>query len=126
MTLSRLFIPSWRFFDQLGTIATLYYRTNTNSTWQIVLKKPTRQWWHLFHNPHGNQYLMCLSLVDRLITEKADQSIEQTESFQLVRNLVKSVVQEENQQNKTFEFKIELRQPDRSSQLFLQSGTQEI
>lgn len=125
MTLSRLFIPSWRFFDQLGTIPTLFYRTNNNTDWQLVLQKPQRRWWHLFHNPEGNQYLLCLSLVDRLLAEKADQSIEQTESFRLVKNLVRSVVLSDPQ-NKTFEFKIELRQPDRSSQLFLQSGIQEL
>ncbi|MFZ3231095.1 MAG: hypothetical protein WA160_12885 [Pseudobdellovibrio sp.] len=118
MDLYRLFIPSWRFFDQLGIISTLYYRIKQNGTyssWFVALEKPNRAFLNLFLNSDGNIYLFSQVLVDRLaaevstISSSSDVRIEALNNFKLIENLVRQKIQKEKLSNEIFfQFKIQV------------------
>lgn len=125
----KLFIPTWKFFDQLGTVSKLYYRTLNQSgctEWMPVIEKPDRRLLNLFYNPKGNLYLACVALVDRLVFEmgaksslSADQ-IEQLESYLFVQNMVHVLLRSKNVQPKIrFQFKIEVQSEQTLSADFL-------
>lgn len=107
----RLFIPSWRFFDQIGTISKLYYRVNLGDgymPWRICLEKPKRHVFNLLLNPNGNFYLPCLALVDRLVSEEVTSNIQNTISYRLVENLVRHTILDQNLKAKSFQFKVQI------------------
>lgn len=95
MNILRVLIPTWRFFDETGSVANLYCKTKT--TWVLVLKKPSRGLLNLFFNPEGNLYLAQQSLVENLmhdislLPDSTDpELITQKVSYQLVNQLVKA------------------------------------
>lgn len=126
----KLFIPTWKFFDQLGTVSNLFYR-ELNKTgdgpWMPVFDKPKRNFLNLFYNPEGNLYLACVALVDRLVHEVgtnhtlSPQDIEQLESFLLVKNLVLVFLQEKKSKGFRFQFKIQVQSEKTALEDFLVS-----
>lgn len=114
----RLFIPSWRFFDQLGSVPQLMYRVSKKSEttdWQPVFKKPQRQLHNLFFNPFGNLYLYHQSLVSRLADEsQTATNLELVPTYQILKELTQEIIKQQFQnQNEQildlkFQFKVSL------------------
>ena len=110
----RVFIPTWRFFDRIGRVPELYYRVKFNGKlgpWQPVFEKPERKFYHLFVNPEGNLYLAYQSLLDRLLDDSQNKSInfEEQISFQQIKNLVHSKALKSSHKEAThFEFKADV------------------
>ena len=125
--LLRFFIPSWRFFDRLGAVPILYYRTDKmhaeSEQWSHALAKPERSLSQLFFNPKGTEYLMHLSLVDRLVHEANADSVEGLISFDLVKNLVAYRIAQLQEPAKQFQFKVAiLNEKNAEAEDFLESG----
>jgi hypothetical protein len=99
LSLFRALFPSWRFFDELGSVSRLYYRTGENAdslgSWRKCVVADKRTWSALFLNPAGNFHLAENTLIDQLSDElEAAQEngappIEASVSFRLVLNLVR-------------------------------------
>lgn len=115
----KLFIPTWKFFDQLGTVSKIYYRIldkSDSGAWMPVLEKPPRNLLNLFYNPEGNLYLACVALVDRLVFEigsspesLSPEQTEKLESYLLVQNMVKVLlVPKTVKKELRFQFKIQV------------------
>lgn len=83
----RVFIPTWRFFDSVGSHPQLYVQKQ--GQWQPVIQRPQLYWYSLFFNPRGNYYHACNNLLERLVQEiSAGQDPEKLVSYQLVKDLV--------------------------------------
>lgn len=76
MSLLRLFLPSWRFFDDATTGIVLKVRVARVGApagpWVEVLTPPTRRVHHVLWNPAGNQALAAYSLVERLLLDASE------------------------------------------------------
>ena len=125
----QLFIPTWKFFDQLGTVSKLYYRDLSPDgamIWLPVFEKPTRNFLNLFYNPEGNLYLACVALVDRLVIDVGSKEplpaeyVEKLESYLLVQNMVRVFLREKFQtQFLRVQFKIQVESEHASPDDFL-------
>lgn len=112
-TLARLFIPSWRFFDDALTGVVLVVRVTSPDgvpgSWQQVLRPPRRRWVHLVWNPEGNRTLAAYALLERLTqdAEHGEDSVPFRRTLALVTNLasveVRALV---SAPGSTFEFTI--------------------
>jgi len=73
VALFRCLLPSWRFFDQIGSVPALHYRAAPHGDdwgdWQNALPVPARTAGSLWLNATGNLHLACRSLVEHLQTE---------------------------------------------------------
>ena len=67
MSLVRVFIPSWRFFDRVGARPRVY--VGAGSSWRPLFTPPPRRWWRLLFNPAGNLHHANQNLVERLLSE---------------------------------------------------------
>jgi len=116
--LLRAFFPSWRFFEDLGEMPTLYYRLRNEGQelghWKLGLEKPNRSAGSFFLNPEGNYLLACGSLLQHLESEleeteenKTDH-IEASVTYQLIRNLVLHQIEKSEKATgfKQYQFKI--------------------
>jgi hypothetical protein len=62
--------------------------------WHLCLEKTHRRWFHLFFNPEGARLLACGSAVQQLLADLNEiddanpASVENTVSYQLIRDLV--------------------------------------
>jgi len=121
MGLLRIFIPSWRLFDELGTVSVLFYRSRSSSTgygpWtQALCPPPPRRFWNLLLNPQGNLYLAFHALVQHFLTDLHDtptpkpREIKSLMSYRLVCNLVREQIQQSkaNVSACYFQFRIDL------------------
>lgn len=92
-TLARLFIPSWRFFDDALTGVVLLVRITAPDgevgDWRQVLHPPSRRWVHLVWNPEGNRTLASYALLERLTqdAEHGEGSVAFQRTLALVTNL---------------------------------------
>lgn len=119
MTLIRVLIPTWRFFDRLGRVPELLYRVKAGgelSSWESVLQKPKIGFWNLFLNPECNLYFAYQSLIDRLLDDSQTQgdSFESQVSFELVKNLVHEKVKKHPGATH-FEFKVNITEYENST-----------
>ena len=107
MSLLRVLIPSWKFFDELGSSVELRYRTTrTLDSWDLwqesprirpVSKQPlnTRPWWRLFLNAPENLKLAEMSLLERLAFDLSSMpdpdlsGLKSTLSYQLVESWIR-------------------------------------
>ena len=126
MGLLRIFIPSWRFFDELGQVATLSHRTrlfdNTEfGAWENSITKPTPSPAAFLFNPSGNLYLASQALVGQLMVDiqnlqgEPDPSLlENRCSFLLVQKYVEQQVRKNNplQSSLHYQFKISVVDPN--------------
>jgi hypothetical protein len=101
MSLSFLFrplLPTWRFFEDVGAVSVLHYRSGRTSgslgAWNTFsAPASTRSLGSLFLNPQGNLELAKHALVERLAQELGPD-VEQNVSYKLVKNLVRSLLVE--------------------------------
>ena len=105
----------------------MYYRTDKthaqSEQWSHALAKPERSLRHLFLNPKGTEYLMHLSLVDRLVHEANADSVEGLVSFDLVKNLVAYRIAQLQEPAQQFQFKIAIvNEKTAEAEDFLESG----
>jgi hypothetical protein len=96
--LFRVFIPSWRFFDELGEVSHLYYRFGADpeslGDWIQYSEKPNRHLGALFLNPRGNLHLANMGLISELPSTQ-----------ELVENLVRFQIIETKASQFFFQFK---------------------
>ncbi|MFN8573968.1 MAG: hypothetical protein U0132_18060 [Gemmatimonadaceae bacterium] len=100
VALLRVLVPSWRFFDAVGSSPLLLARTgptpDTLGAWQIVIQPPPRAFWHLVWNPQGNLSLAYHTAVERLASEvdlaPTARDLTNSVSYQLVLNLVETTL----------------------------------
>ena len=100
VSLVRVLVPSWRFFDDLQVTPTLLVRVAPDGApfgaWRPVLAPPPRSVVHLVWNPAGNLLLAQQSLLERLLMDVAEwddgdpRGPETLVSYQLVLNLVRA------------------------------------
>lgn len=126
MGLLRIFIPSWRFFDELGQIATLSHRTRPAEhtefgPWEKSITKPTQAPAAFLFNPSGNLYLATQALVGQLMVDiqnlkgEPDPSLlENLCSFLLVQKYIEQQVRKNNPQQSAhhYQFKISVIDPN--------------
>jgi hypothetical protein len=99
----RIFIPSWRFFGDLGSIPILFYQKSGSSNWVRCPERPgPRKIQQLFFNPQGNLYLAKLAVIDRFISE-----LSEPEQNDLHKMVLKRMIQHEAETDQ-FVFKIEV------------------
>jgi hypothetical protein len=103
----RVLIPSWRFFDEAGTVPTLWYRlTSDGNTWGDWLPcpgpTPKRSWMQLILNPTQSYRLACHSLVARF-ADDLESGSDSAVSRELIENLVASQAPRETSE---FQFKL--------------------
>lgn len=117
----RVLIPTWRFFDRLGRVPELVYRVKFGGKfgpWIPAFEKPKRRFYHLFLNPEGNLYLAYNTLVDRLLDDSQNKSLdlEKQISFQQIKNIVQQKASINATKETThFEFKVSVTQYEKST-----------
>lgn len=106
LTLFRVLVPSWRFFDGVSAHPTLTVRiaepgTDAFGPWTTLLPPPRHHWWHVVWNPAGNLSFASHSLLGRLRSDleeldpdddrpdDAQRDAADLVSYQLVVNLVR-------------------------------------
>ena len=71
LSLVKILIPSWRFFDDTGPIPKLYVRVQQGgqleNSWLPALTPPKRHWYSLFINPEGNFYHAVCNALEHLL-----------------------------------------------------------
>ncbi len=138
MSLLRVLIPSWKFFDQPGSISELFFQTSQDgrnwSAWTKPLAPPIRRdLAHLLLNSWGNAWLAEGSLVEKLcfeFFESQKQSLNElrgTPAYKLVENWIRVEMRNQKIEAKYFLFKIEITEasPASSSITTLASGPHE-
>lgn len=120
MNLLRIFIPSWRFFDELGQITTVFHRTRLADQsdfgpWKKSILKPTQSPAAFLFNPAGNLYLATQAVVQQLMVDiqnlknEADTtSLEQFSSFQLLQKHIELQLRKTNPQLVPLFFQIKI------------------
>ena len=126
LTLYTSLLPSWRFFENLGSTPRLMMRFGPREdalgSWLPCFQKMPRRWSSLFLNPEGNFRHACDSLVDRLVQElelhdERTGSIQESVSYQLTQRLVRSrlITAYAAKQGTTFQFQITVTSSDLES-----------
>ncbi|MCB0348432.1 MAG: hypothetical protein KDD37_06325 [Bdellovibrionales bacterium] len=128
MLLFKCLFPSWKFFDQVGPVAKLYYQTEplTENNWTPCLNTAKRNLFNIFLNPKGNAYLATQGLVDNLVTklnsiENLDDIVLTTE-YKLVVNVVRQITRQTRPQSKSFRFKINVTTPQENYDTLISHG----
>jgi hypothetical protein len=88
----RIFIPSWRFFDQAGAAPRLEVRYG-DSTW-LAVEFPVRSaWWNLFFNPQGTLAHARHMLYERLLVESQSATdVAELVSYRLTAQIAEGFV----------------------------------
>jgi hypothetical protein len=118
MSLLRVLIPSWKFFETPGQCSKLRYRQarpdGSLSTWQeIQPPQPIRNPFSLFLNAEENLWLAKSSLLDQLVFEFFEKSLpdlaslKDEASYKLVENWVRSELKPQSSGTFQFEIRIE-------------------
>ena len=104
VTMLRVLVPSWRFFDAIGDATELVARiaepNGDFGPWRPIIAHRARSWTHLVWNPDGNVALAQHGLVERLDAEllaegtPVDRPADLV-SYQLVLNLVRATLRSE-------------------------------
>jgi hypothetical protein len=138
MSLLRVLIPSWKFFDSPGSLTRLEFQTSpdgkTWSSWTSP-KAPavSRGVLQLFLNPWENAWLAQTALVEKLCAEffdlnlKSLSEMKSLDSYRLVVYWVRTEIQKLSHQEKYFHFKIEIQNSGaEATTLTLASSVHEI
>lgn len=114
MSLLRILVPSWNFFEHTNIKVSLYYKLTSSNQWLPVLTKPKRKILHLFLNPHTNIYLSQQSLVERFAHElqiNPSEQIDTSVTYLQVLQIVKFYLRQKRVKSASFQFKIEIKTP---------------
>ena len=103
MRFFHLFFPSWRFFENTGTTAVLYFRVSPlqnleDVPWQETFQKSQRRFLQIFWNAQGNAIYAIQNHANRLIQESTEidpAELEKTFSFQVLKNYTESLCKKE-------------------------------
>ncbi len=111
--LIKLFIPSWRFFDSVGSRLELNYLTSTSPNhWLKTLSKSDFDDSLFFFRPRGNFRLAQISILERFATEfegsQALDQIEASETFFRICNIVREEVRASGSKDVCKQFKFRL------------------
>ena len=96
MGLYHAFFPTWRFFENRGSVLRVQYRLSTkenleSQVWQDLHPPSIRSWRHLFWNPLGNEILTLLNQANNLILNlDSVRDPESLASFKFLRTYVES------------------------------------
>ena len=82
----RIFIPSWRFFDQEGLRPELWIFKDGD--WRRI-GPPSIPWFALFYNSRFNRFHAVQNLLERLIVEMQSSPPEKLVSYRLVEWLAR-------------------------------------
>lgn len=92
-SLLRMFLPSWRFFDDASTGLVLKVRWTpaggAPGAWIEVLPPPVRRPWHVLWNPEGNRTLAAYSLLERFLQDAGEDGRTAETSYALVAALAR-------------------------------------
>lgn len=129
-TLTRLLIPSWRFYEEVGEVPELLYREGPNpqslGPWKRCLHPPTRGF---VLNSRENLYLAARGAVGQLVSELSDWEIGESEdladtvAYRLVANLVRAHIPA---QQGFFQFRVRPQLSGKPRQDFLMSGVHSL
>lgn len=114
--LFRAFFPSWKFFDDAGSLPKLSYQIEGQSDWVEVSGKPRWRWFHLFINPVGNFNHALDSLIDQLLIEALSanpETLSESAPYRLVQNWARRQVRQSQSRDTAtrFQFKISISLP---------------
>ena len=70
-----IFIPSWRFFDKVGT--TLHIEVWDRKWKRVRSQSRFNRLVRLFVNPEHNEFLFLISLTERVITDKDSVALKE-------------------------------------------------
>ena len=116
--LLRAFFPSWKFFEDSGDIAVLFFRIGARGqecgTWEAALPAPERSLKSLLWNPEGCFLLAAGSLLQQLasdlqeIPDGKENEFADSVSYELVRNLVRHAITQKygDLRNHRYQFKV--------------------
>lgn len=129
-TFWRLIIPSWRFYEEVGEVVELSYRTENQDTgfgpWTSAIQVPSRGF---FLNSEENLSLACKGLVGQLVCELSERRdgeekpIEDTVAYRLVTELAR---QQAQASGGNFQFKVSCISPGLEPQDYLLSGVHSL
>ena len=122
ISLVRVLLPSWRFFDDLQVTPTLLVRVAGDigdlGEWVAVLTPPARSALQLVWNPEGNLRLAQHAVLERLLMDVSDRdadatNIEALVSYELVLNLARCSVEHDQRfaGARRFQFKLVEQRP---------------
>ncbi len=118
--LFRVLFPSWRFFEEFGSLPALSYRIKTKPSqdfgpWMSAIPSPKRPWHSLFLNPEGNLFLAFHSLLEQCTDDleefdgKELNSFTQTTSYLLVKNLTEHQIKNHHKETLSSETRYQFR-----------------
>lgn len=99
----RAFFPSWRFFEDIEDVPTLFYRRTREGgdwgPWTACISRPPRRLGAIVFNPDGNLALAYGSLIQQLLVDLPDDprdadGVEGSVPYALVRALVLCTLRE--------------------------------
>jgi hypothetical protein len=97
----RIFIPTWRFFDQVTDLPHLEIRVQ--DAWVKESTPPPPAWWQLLFNPAGGLKHARANLYQRLLLEAAAiEDVSRLISYRLVEDLARDLAGDANH----FEFRL--------------------
>lgn len=118
--IARALIPSWRFFDRVGTQLHLEYRNGASEEWGNALPAPESSLFPLFVNHARNAHLARHAILERFVDEaRRLDSADKTSSLVshvLLRNIVRAAGGSAEAR-----FRILARHPDGSSEQIYES-----
>jgi hypothetical protein len=115
----RGFFPSWKFFDEVGSVPQLYFRVSVeldemeSLSWQTLAFKAPRRLGGLFFNPQAAFQMfsdtLLRQLVQQISQDEAHDMLETTSSFRIVQNYVyRSISRGFQGESFYYQFKIQL------------------
>ena len=138
--LLRVLFPSWRFFESIGVVPSLYVRAcdreGLSGEWHLALRPQPRGLSRVIFNPWGNLHFARQSAVEHLVSEAEGElggqggpqvQIDQTAAYRVVRAISREAVfgglgaVAQAQSVGQFQFKISCRDENGLEQDFLLS-----
>ena len=94
--LFRSLLPSWKFFEDIGDNAVLYYKTQNStensdgswSEWQTFHQPIVRRTWHLLFNPFLNLQLAEKSALQHAVAQLSTTESESLISLKIIESMV--------------------------------------
>lgn len=103
----RVFIPTWRFFDQVDAPPQLWVKSIRQ--WEAVPARLRGTWFTLFHNPQGNLVHAQNNLYTRLLFEAQQNApVDKLVSYQLVEQIARqyAILYQSAKPGDRFQFKL--------------------